>query len=46
MSKKAGRKLDLSYHDDYYVDDGILDGDPDDTEYVCHSYKFYNNTFP
>eukprot|EP01084_Bolivina_argentea_P120062 212838_1 len=35
MSKKASRKPDYSYHnDDYFVDDGILEGDAEDTEYT------------
>eukprot|EP01084_Bolivina_argentea_P086553 156463_1 len=40
MSKKAGYKPDYSYHgeEEYYINDGILDEDPGDTEYTdwCH----------
>eukprot|EP01084_Bolivina_argentea_P086554 156464_1 len=36
MSRKAGSKPDYSYHneDEYYINDGILDEDPHNTEYT------------
>ena len=48
MSKKASRRLDYSYDDDYYEDYGDLEQEQGDTEYVClyiiinkHLYIYY-----